>query len=144
MVSGQDSNACCATPLNYRKKPMVKVLIADDSLVVRHRLVTMLSEVDEIEVVGQAETGSEGIELVERLHPDVVILDIRMPQGDGISALEAIKTAHPDVIVIMLTNYPYPQYKKKCEAAGADFFFDKSSEFEKVTEVLEQLAQNKP
>jgi len=123
---------------------MVKVLIADDSLVVGHRLMNMISEVGGIQVVGQAQSGSEAIELCERLHPDVVILDIRMPKGNGISALEVIKKTKPDTVVVMLTNYPYPQYRKKCKKAGADYFFDKSSEFEKVTEVLEQLLQNRP
>jgi len=68
-----------------------------------------------------------------------VILDIRMPGGSGIDVLEDIKKINAAPIVIILTNYPYPQYRKKCMAAGADYFFDKSSEFEKVTEVLKKL-----
>ena len=69
----------------------------------------------------------------------MVILDIRMPNGSGIDVLREIKKNEHAPIVIMITNYPYPQYQKKCEAAGADYFFDKATEIGKVTEVLEQL-----
>jgi DNA-binding NarL/FixJ family response regulator len=117
----------------------MKVFIADDSAVVRERLTEMLSELPEIEIIGQAEDGLEAINLIEKLNPDVVILDIRMPRGNGIDVLQNIKKNNPSLIVIMLTNYPYPQYRKKCMKAGADYFFDKSTEFEKVTEMLKKL-----
>ena len=73
---------------------------------------------------------------------DVVILDIRMPGGNGIDVLQAIKRGDPAPTVIMLTNYPYPQYRGKCMDLGADYFFDKSNEFEKVMEVIEQLIKD--
>jgi DNA-binding NarL/FixJ family response regulator len=71
-----------------------------------------------------------------------VILDIRMPGGSGIDVLENIKKTNAAPVVIVLTNYPYPQYRKKCMALGAEYFFDKTTEFEKVTEVIENLTQN--
>ena len=117
----------------------MKVFIADDSAVMRERLIEMLSELPEIEIIGQAEDGFQATNLIEKLNPDVVILDIRMPRGNGIDTLQNIKKNNPASIVIMLTNYPYPQYRKKCMDLGADFFFDKSTEFEKVTEVLKEL-----
>jgi len=117
----------------------MKVFIADDSAVVRERLIEMLSEFPEIEIIGQAQSVPESIESIRALHPDVVILDIRMPGGSGIDVLQNIKKNNPALIVIMLTNYPYPQYRKKCMEAGADYFFDKATEFEKVTEVLKKL-----
>jgi len=117
----------------------MKVFIADDSAVVRERLKEMLSELPEIEIIGQAEDGFQATKLIEKLNPDVVILDIRMPRGNGIDALQNIKKNNPTITVIMLTNYPYPQYRKKCMKAGADYFFDKATEFEKVTEVLKKL-----
>ena len=117
----------------------MKVFIADDSAVVRERLKEMLSEIPEVKIIGQAEDGLQATNLITKLNPDVVILDIRMPRGNGIDVLQNIKKDNPALIVIMLTNYPYPQYQKKCMDLGADFFFDKSSEFEKVTEVLKKL-----
>ena len=65
-----------------------------------------------------------------------------MPGGSGIDVLREIKQNNQTPLVIVLTNYPYPQYRRKCMDAGADFFFDKSTEFDKVTEVLKQLKQN--
>jgi DNA-binding NarL/FixJ family response regulator len=118
---------------------VIRVLIVDDSALIRERLKTMLSEIAGVEIVGESEDKMEAIASNERLHPDVVILDIRLPTGDGIEVLQHIKRDTPSVIVIMLTNYPYPQYRQKCLKAGADFFFDKSTEFEKVPEVLMKL-----
>ena len=120
----------------------MKVFIADDSAVFRERLTEMLSDLPEIEIIGQAEDGIQATNLIEKLNPNVVILDIRMPRGNGMDVLQNIKKNNPALIVIMLTNYPYPQYRKKCMALGADYFFDKSTEFEKVMEVLEQLIQD--
>jgi DNA-binding NarL/FixJ family response regulator len=120
----------------------MKVFIADDSEVVCERLTIMLSELPGIEITGQAKDVGESIESIRRLHPDVVILDIRMPGGSGIDVLEDIKKNNAAPVVIVLTNYPYPQYRKKCMALGAEYFFDKATEFEKVTEVLETLIQN--
>jgi len=59
--------------------------------------------------------------------------------GSGIDVLQDIKQGHAAPIVMILTNFPYPQYRKKCADAGADFFFDKSTEFDKVPEVLKKL-----
>ena len=117
----------------------MKVFVVDDSPLVRERLVSLLSEVDGVEVVGSAETAEEGIEGISRSKPDVAVLDIRMPSGNGIMVLERIKRHENAPTVIMLTNYPYPQYRKKCMDAGADHFFDKSGEFHKVTDVLERM-----
>jgi len=117
----------------------MKVFLVDDSAIVRERLVTMLSEVQGVEIAGEAENLHDAIKGFEKLKPDVVILDIRMPGGNGIDVLENIKEKRPATKVIMLTNYPYPQYRKKCMDSGADFFFDKSTEFRKVVEVLNHL-----
>jgi DNA-binding NarL/FixJ family response regulator len=120
----------------------IKVFIADDSAAVVERLITMLSELPQVEIIGHAQDAREAIKAIRHLNPDVVILDIRMPGGNGIDVLKHIKSNKPAPVVIMLTNYPYPQYRKKCMALGANFFFDKSTEFEKVIEVFEGLIQD--
>jgi len=115
----------------------MKVFIVDDSSVVRERLVAMLSEHPEIEIVGQAEDAFSALEAISHLKPDVVILDIYMPgSATGMYVLERIGRERHAPTIIMLTNYSYEQYRKRCLAAGAAFFFDKSTEFEKVPEVL--------
>ena len=113
-----------------------RVFIADDSLVVREHLVTMLDELPRIEIVGQAENVAEAINGIREFQPDVVILDIRMPGGSGIDVLQRVKQGEVTPIVIILTNYPYSGYRQKCLQAGADFFLDKSTEFDQIPELL--------
>ena len=117
----------------------MKVLIVDDSEVVRERLKAMLSEVTELKNINQAEDVPEAISSLHKLKPEVVILDIRMPGGSGIDVLQKVKKGNCPPLVIVLTNYPYPQYRRKYVDAGADFFFSKSTEFDKVTEVLRRI-----
>ena len=114
----------------------MKLLIVDDSEVVRTKLIAMLSEIDDIEIAGQAKDGREAIRAIKQLRPDAVILDIRMPGASGIDILESVKGDLADCRVVILTNYSYQQYRKRCMSAGADYFFDKSTEFEKVIELM--------
>jgi len=118
---------------------MMKILIADDSSVVRDRLVTLLTDVDGIEVVGQAKDAIEAKSLAAQLRPHVAILDIRMPNGSGADVVRDIKQLTPTPKVIILTNYPHPENRKKCIERGADYFFDKSTEFKKVVAVLKGM-----
>ena len=79
-----------------------------------------------------------------RLKPDVVILDLCMPGGSGIEVLEGLKRDQMRPLVIVLSNYGQSQYRKKCLASGASFFFDKSIEFEEVSKVLRRLVHMAP
>ncbi len=120
----------------------MRIFIADDSEILRVRLIDMLSEIEGIEIIGQAQDSLSAIESIERLNPHVVILDVRMPQGNGIKVLEEIKKNLQSPKVIIFTNYPYPQYRKKYMDAGADFFFNKSTEFEKLVDTVKYLTHN--
>jgi DNA-binding NarL/FixJ family response regulator len=120
----------------------LRVLIADDSAGVRERLVTMVSALPGITAVGQAQDGLEAVDAIRRIRPDVVILDIRMPGTNGIDVLRQLKKTQPAPRVIVLTNYSYQQYRERCEAAGADFFFDKSTEFDRIPRALDQVRQD--
>ena len=126
-----------------RSNAKVNVFIADDSLIVREHLVTMLEELAGIEIVGQAENVAEAISAIRILKPDAVILDIRMPGGSGIDVLQNIKQDDSAVLVIVLTNYPYPVYRQKCLQAGADFFLDKSTEFDQIPELFERFKRGR-
>jgi len=121
----------------------MKVFIADDSQVIRERLSALLSDIEGIEVIGEAKDGLEARDAILEQKPDVVILDLRMPWRNGLDVLRDIKESNPDIKVIILTNYPYPQYRRRCVEEGADYFFDKSSESEKVPEVLAKLISAK-
>jgi DNA-binding NarL/FixJ family response regulator len=124
-----------------RRKKM-KVLIADDSFVVVERLVDILQQIRGLELVGRASDFPEATQWIERLNPDVVILDLQMPKGSGLEMLRAVKSARPNTRVIVLTNFAYPQYRKRCLDAGADFFLDKSTDFQKIPEIFEGLLEN--
>jgi DNA-binding NarL/FixJ family response regulator len=121
----------------------IKAFIADDSLIVREHLVTMLDELAGIEIVGQAGNVAEATNAIWKLQPDVVILDILMPGGSGIKVLQNIKQDGVGPMVIILTNYPYPVFRKKCLQAGADFFLDKSTEFDQIPELFERFKRDK-
>ena len=118
----------------------MKIVIVDDSAVIRQRLVRLLSELYGVEVVGQADDVPVAKELVKKLKPDVAILDIRMPSGSGADLLQELKQLKPSPTVIMLTNYPYPENRKKCMDLGADFFFDKSTDFQEVVGLIGRMA----
>ncbi len=117
----------------------MRLFIADDSEILRSRLIEMFSEYKEIDIVGQTGYAEEAIESITKLLPDVVILDLKLPDGNGIDVLKKIKKVSISIKVIIFTNYPYFQYKKRCLEAGAEFFFYKAIEFEKLIEVLKQL-----
>lgn len=121
---------------------MIKVFIVDDSAIVRERLSEMLSEFPEVEITGKTGDPSEALDDICKLNPDVVILDIRLPGRSGIDLLPDVKKVESVPVVIILTNYPYPQYREKCMDAGADYFFNKSTEFDKIGEVLKQLIRD--
>ena len=122
----------------------MRVLIVDDSKIVCERLQQMLTNIADVKIVEQAHNAPDAIAAISDSKPDVVILDIRLPGRSGIDVLKDIRKKKLSSRVIMLTNYPYPQYRKKCETLGADYFFDKVTEIEEIPKVIEKLAKNKP
>jgi CheY-like chemotaxis protein len=96
----------------------------------------MVSELEGTAIAGAAGEPWEAIKAIRRLRPDSVILDIRMPGMSGIQVLKKIKQDLRAPVVIMLTNYPFGQYRRECAEAGADYFLNKSTEFEKINEIL--------
>jgi DNA-binding NarL/FixJ family response regulator len=83
----------------------IRVVVADDQAAVREGLVIMLDLLDDVEVVGQAADGDEAVRLVAERHPDVVLMDLRMPRCDGVTATRRIRAAHPSTQVVVLTTY---------------------------------------
>jgi two-component system, NarL family, invasion response regulator UvrY len=119
-----------------------KILIVDDSKEIREGLVKFISGLQNVEIVGEASTGESAIEMTETFKPDFVTLDIKMPGISGILVLLEIKKRKPKTIVFMLTNFPLAHYKRVCENAGANYFFDKSNEFEEMINTIKTLADN--
>jgi CheY-like chemotaxis protein len=120
---------------------MLKVFLADDSQLVRDRLKEVFAEKGSIDVIGESANAVDAMQAIRRLSPDVAILDIRMPGGGGMPVLKDIKTREHSQVVIVLTSYPYPQYRQTFMAAGADYFFDKTRDIQRLCDVLVELAQ---
>ena len=104
----------------------MNVLIADDSKEVRSRIEKIISEKIEVNKVYQAGNTQDALQRFRTNSIDLIILDISMPGKGGIHVLEQIRKENTNVTIIMFTNYPYPQFRKKCMELGADNFFDKS------------------
>jgi len=119
---------------------MLTVFIADDSAVVRGKLKEALEEQGTIKVVGESGDAMQAITEIGRLDPQVVIIDIRMPEGGGLPVLKDLKARTPGRIAIILTSFPFPQYRKAYLAAGADYFFDKTKDIPQMTDTMVELA----
>ena len=123
---------------------MLSVYIVDDSQVMRERLTESVADIAGVKIAGQSGDPLEALDGIQKSHPDVVILDIRLPQKSGIDVLKDIKENPVSPIVIMITNYPYHQYRQACMAAGADYFFSKLDEFEMIRKTLSRIGHNHP
>ncbi|HZQ06200.1 MAG TPA: response regulator transcription factor [Anaerolineae bacterium] len=117
----------------------MNVFIVENSNFLRERLMRLLSQQRAIEVIGSAATPVQAVQEIRRLKPDVVLLDIRLDGGNGLQVLQQIKKDQKPPVVVVLTNYPYPQYRARYLANGADYFFDKSTELNSMLDVLQQL-----
>jgi DNA-binding NarL/FixJ family response regulator len=98
---------------------VIRIVLADDHPVVREGIRGMLQGYDDIEVVGQAGSGPEAVELVAALRPDLVLMDLRMPGGDGVEATRAIASRFPATRVVVLTTYETDQDILRAIEAGA-------------------------
>jgi DNA-binding NarL/FixJ family response regulator len=120
----------------------MRLFIADDSSAIRERIVQLVSEVRNAEVVGEASDGAETLLRITEVKPDLVILDLKMPKGSGFDVLPLIKNLSQPPLVMVLTNYATSLHRQTCLKLGADYFFDKSREFEKAIEVIQTLTEN--
>lgn len=118
----------------------IRVLLADDHPVVRQGLHSLLSNYEDIEVVGEVEQGSDIVEYVRSLHPDVVLLDIRLPGVDGIAVTRQLRRENPDTRIIILTTYDDDEYLIGALSAGAHAYLLKSASRETLTASIRAVA----
>lgn len=122
--------------MQYKKK---MVLIIDDSYLIIERLTDMLRELEAIGDITHALSGMDAMEILESRTPDVILLDINLPDTNGVELLRIIKEKYPGIIIIMLTNQANDYYRQLCMKMGADYFADKSEDFELIPGIIGSL-----
>lgn len=138
-ISGSAAGAATFMMLDI---PKLRVVIVEDSAIIRARLAESLAEIPNVEIVGQVETEGDALAVLRQQRWDVAVLDLQLKQGTGLGVLKGLGSTMrpPNAKIIVFTNYAFPQYRERSMALGADYFFDKSREFNRVREVLAGMA----
>lgn len=119
----------------------IKILIVDDLEHVRQGLRTILELVGGLEVVGEASNGLEAIQNVDLFQPDVVLMDLAMPQIDGLEATQHIKAQHPNTGVVMITIHDNEETREQAINAGVDAFLAKGTDTETLVQTIQDVGQ---
>lgn len=119
--------------------PPIRILLADDHRMFRQGLRELLERRSSFEVVGEASTGREVLARAAELKPDVVLLDIQMPELDGVAAARQLAQAHPEIKVIMLTMYRQDQHLFEAIKAGARAYLLKDADADELVDVIERV-----
>jgi two-component system response regulator DesR len=118
---------------------VIKVLLAEDQVMIREALATLLSFEDDIEVVAQVGRGDEVVEAARETKPDVALLDIEMPGMDGLTAAAELRRASPDVKIVILTTFGRPGFLRRAMESGVSAFLVKDSPADKLTETIRRV-----
>lgn len=113
----------------------MRLLIIDDSELINQKLRELLSDIKGLKIIGESLDGLDGVEKYWKLKPDIVILDINLPKFNGIEVLQNIRRVKSNTKVIILTNHSNQYFREACLTQGADFYLDKSTEFQKVYDI---------
>jgi DNA-binding NarL/FixJ family response regulator len=119
---------------------MIRVLLVDDQAVVRRGLRVRFQLEPDLEVVGEASTGSEALTLAQALTPDVVLMDLQMPEMDGIQATVALHRVVPQSVVVILSIYDDAQTRERAKGAGAVAFVEKRGATDTLLAAIRQAA----
>ncbi len=119
---------------------MIRVLICDDHQIVRQGILQMLADASDLALAGEAANGPEAIARVRAGGIDVVLLDIAMPQRDGLDVLRQLRSEYPKLPVLMLSTYPDRQYAVRSLKLGAAGYLNKSADSEQLCEAIRRVA----
>ena len=121
----------------------MSVLIVDDSEALRRWLKEALTQIRTDLEFYEAASGEEALRVFSSEMHDIVILDISLPDISGIEVLKEIKSSDPDTRVIIFTSYPSAEFRERCIAIGADYFFDKCKDYRDILELFSRNFQDK-
>jgi len=121
----------------------LKVFLVEDSVAVRRRMVVLLSAIDGVEIAGEAEEAYAALAAIVAMKIDIVIVDLRLTAGHGMEVVTALAQHRHRITTMVLTNHANPLFREACMAAGAHYFFDKTSEFQLAHETIEKLARER-
>lgn len=118
----------------------IKIVIADDQEVVRSGIAALLKD-SEVEIVAEATTGEQALELAREHEPDALLLDVRMPEGDGLQVLGRIRLEKPELPVLLLSYYDNPAFVARAVAMGANGYLFKDVERGRLIEAIQKVAE---
>jgi DNA-binding NarL/FixJ family response regulator len=124
---------------NEGSSPPKRLLIADDHALVREGMRAMLASEQNLEVVGEAENGREALELCRELRPDLILMDVRMPEMDGLAATREIKAEYPETRILILTTHESPEYLMDAIRAGASGYVLKDSTKQQLLDAVRRV-----
>ena len=117
----------------------MKILIADDSVLILEALQEMLGGLGQVEIVASCQNGTDALKAIRALRPDLVIADIKMPGLTGIEVVAETRKENKTTPFIILTFYSSSYYRQQAILAGADYFFSKTDDFQKIAEVVGEM-----
>jgi DNA-binding NarL/FixJ family response regulator len=126
---------------DYLVRRDMKVFVVEDSAAVRERLIELITEIENVELVGEAATYASAVSGILTTRPDVAVLDIKLANtsGSGIDVLNEVRKRLPEIRAIVMSNFATPQHAKASADAGAEYFLDKTVDFERIPGILEQM-----
>jgi NarL family two-component system response regulator LiaR len=122
----------------------IKVMLVDDHDMVRQGLAIFIETVDDLELVAQASNGVQAIQLCDQLVPDVILMDLMMPEMDGFEASQAILAAHPDIRIVALTSFKDKKLVQSALQAGAMSYVLKNATIDELADVIRAAYAGKP
>lgn len=114
----------------------MRVMVVEDATSVRQRMVANFGRAEGVEAVAEAATGEEALALLDEFAPDLMTLDVMLPGMSGLDVLEKLRQRDLPVKVVVVTNYPYPAFRKKCLELGAAAFFAKTTDENKILDLV--------
>lgn len=122
---------------------MIKIILADDHALVRTGLKRLIDDVDGLSIIGEAENGRDAVQRVKELNPDVAILDINMPELNGIQATEILRRDYPELKIIIISMHSDELFPQRLLKAGANAYLTKDSEIQEISHAIHEVMQER-